>query len=262
MVWPTPPARTRPHRSNSYVLSCVPLAFVITLTEPRWSPWRNVTTPAPSRWATTWPLNVYSLRPFTPSVSSHKPSKYTLSTEVDWQQVKPFSVLGIDEIALTKGQGDYVAVLTARRENGEVEPLAVLVDRKKETVRACLETIPKPLQRQVLTVCTDMWACYIAAVREALPKAVIVIDRFHVAKQYRAGADTLRKSELKRLRAELGDVLVFALYWFIRNFRESRPLRRVEDAVAQQIKAGTTKHRPLDHFEPIDVALGLTIAPL
>jgi len=128
-----------------------------------------------------------------------------LSTEVDWQQVKPFTVLGIDEIALTKGQGNYIAVLTARRENGEVEPLAVLQDRKKETVRAWLASIPKPLQRLITTICTDMWEGYISAVREVLPKVVVVIDRFHVAKHYRDGADTLRKSELKRLRAELGD---------------------------------------------------------
>ncbi|MEO6625829.1 MAG: ISL3 family transposase [Burkholderiaceae bacterium] len=143
-----------------------------------------------------------------------------LSTEVDWRQVKPFSVLGIDEIALTKGQGDYVAVLTARRDTGEVEPLAVLQDRKKETVRVWLATIPKPLQRQIATVCTDSWEGYISAVREALPKASIVIDRFHVAKQYRDGADTLRKSELKRLRAELGDAQAKTLKGTLWPFRK------------------------------------------
>ena len=126
-----------------------------------------------------------------------------LSTEVDWQQVKPFSVLGIDEIALTKGHGDYVAVLTARRENGDVEPLAVLADRKKETVLSWLAAIPKPLQCLITTVCTDMWQGYISAVREALPKAALVIDRFHVAKHYREAADDLRKNELKRLKREL-----------------------------------------------------------
>lgn len=124
-----------------------------------------------------------------------------LSTAVDWRTVKPFSVLGIDEIGLTKDHGNYVAVLTARRDNGEVEPLAVLADRKKETVRAWLAAIPELLQHLITSVCTDMWEGYISAVREALPKAVIVIDRFHVAKQYREAADDLRKSELKRLRA-------------------------------------------------------------
>ena len=143
-----------------------------------------------------------------------------LSTEIDWQQVKPFSVLGIDEIALTKGHGDYVAVLTARRDNGEVEPLAVLADRKKETVRAWLAAIPEPLRRQITTVCTDMWEGYISAVREALPKAAVVIDRFHVAKNYREAADDLRKSELKRIKQELDKEQVKTLKGTLWPFRK------------------------------------------
>lgn len=154
-----------------------------------------------------------------------------LSTEVDWQQVKPFSVLGIDEIALTKGHGNYVAVLTARRDSGEVEPLAVLADRKKETVCAWLAAIPKALRRLITTVCSDMWQGYISAVREALPKAVIVIDRFHVAKQYREAADDLRKRELKRLRAELGDEQAKTLKGTLWPFR-----KRASDLTEQEQK--------------------------
>ena len=152
-----------------------------------------------------------------------------LSTKVDWRKVKPFSVLGIDEIALTKGQGDYIAVLTARRENGDVEPLAVLPDRKKETVRAWLATIPSSLQRLITTVCTDMWEGYISAVREVLPKAVVVIDRFHVARHYRDGADSLRKRELKRLRAELGDEQAKTLKGTLWPFR-----KRASDLTEQE----------------------------
>src|SRR6266498_762757 len=56
-------------------------------------------------------------------------------------------------------------------------------------------------------------------------------------------------------------VSLIGVYWLFRNFRESLPLRRVKNAVAQQVKAGTTKHSSLDHFETIDMALGLAIAP-
>ena len=49
--------------------------------------------------------------------------------------------------------------------------------------------------------------------------------------------------------------------WLFRNFRESLPLRRVENPVAQQVKTGTTKHGALYHFETIDVALSLAIVP-
>jgi transposase len=43
-------------------------------------------------------------------------------------------------------------------------------------------------------------------VREELPTAQIVVDRFHVAENYHRTADGLRKQELKRLRKELPPV--------------------------------------------------------
>jgi transposase len=48
-----------------------------------------------------------------------------------------------------------------------------------------------------------MYPGYINAAREVLSHVRIVIDRFHVAEQYRAAADTVRKQELKRLKREL-----------------------------------------------------------
>jgi transposase len=48
-----------------------------------------------------------------------------------------------------------------------------------------------------------MWTAYINAAKEVLGEAVVVVDRYHVAKKYRDGADKLRKQELKRLKTEL-----------------------------------------------------------
>jgi len=88
-----------------------------------------------------------------------------IESEVDWDRVPGFTVLGIDEIALKKGHGDFVAVITARLESGALYPLAVLPDRKKETVVAWLRRIPAALRRQIKTVCSDMWPGYVSGVR-------------------------------------------------------------------------------------------------
>jgi transposase len=126
-----------------------------------------------------------------------------IEREVDWQRVSHFTLMGIDEIALRKGHGNFVVIITARLPSGAIEPLAILADRKKDTVTAWLKRIPQIHQQQIKTVCTDMWEGYVAAVREILPECAIVIDRFHVAGHYRDGADALRKQELARLRKEL-----------------------------------------------------------
>jgi transposase len=122
---------------------------------------------------------------------------------VDWASLKALGVLGLDEIALTKGHRDFITIVSARPADGELTVLGVLPDRCKETVKTFLASIPERLKTTVKRVCTDMYDGYIHAAREVLPRARVVIDRFHVAKAYRACADTLRKQELKRLKAEL-----------------------------------------------------------
>jgi transposase len=126
-----------------------------------------------------------------------------IETEVDWTAVPVFSILGVDEIARRKGHRDFVAVVSARLATGGIYPLAVLPDRSKETMCRWLASIPPAIQCKIATVCSDMWEAYVSAVATVLPKARIVIDRFHVAQHYRDGADTLRKQELKRLKQEL-----------------------------------------------------------
>lgn len=129
--------------------------------------------------------------------------KRWIGCTVAWETLPAFETLGIDEIALTKGHRDFVAVLSARTSDGEVYLLAVLPDRRKATVATFLAAMPATRQAQIRTVCTDMWEGYVTAAQEVLPHATIVVDRFHVAQHYRDGADALRKQELRRLREEL-----------------------------------------------------------
>src|SRR6266511_5675782 len=126
-----------------------------------------------------------------------------IASSVDWDSLEPFVTLGIDEIALLKGRGDFVAVISALSEGGNLHVLAVLPDRLKATVLTWLQSIPAALRSCITTFCTDIWEGYITAVREALPDATIVLDRFHVARQYRNAVDDLRKQEVRRLQKQL-----------------------------------------------------------
>ena len=126
-----------------------------------------------------------------------------VSQEVRWSEVKGVKILGLDEIALKKGHRDFVVIVTGKTTNAEVKVLAVLPDRKKHTVQQFLATLPRRVKRAIRTVCTDMYEGFILAVKEVLGHAQVVIDRYHVAKLYRAGADRLRTQELRRLKQEL-----------------------------------------------------------
>jgi transposase len=131
-----------------------------------------------------------------------------IQVTVDWTQFDSLRVVGIDEIALTKGKKNFVAIISTQQADGHVAILAVLANREKKTVRQFLDSIPERLWPTMETVCTDMWDGYVNAAKE-FAKAhrqvsiKVVIDRFHVAKNYRDDVDTLRKKECRRLKKEL-----------------------------------------------------------
>ena len=86
--------------------------------------------------------------------------------------------------------------------------------------------IPKRLHSTIHTFCSDMWSGYLGAIADFIAahpdvKAKIVIDRFHVAKNYRDDFDTLRKKEMRRLRKELPEVMykdvAHGLHWVLRH---------------------------------------------
>lgn len=46
-----------------------------------------------------------------------------LNTQVDWQRIDQLNVIGIDEIALRKGHGDFVVIVTNRDRRGRIDLL-------------------------------------------------------------------------------------------------------------------------------------------
>lgn len=87
-------------------------------------------------------------------------------------------------------------------------------------------TIPKRLHTTIHTFCSDMWDGYLSAITDFIAahpdiKAKLVIDRFHVAKNYRDDFDMLRKKEMRRLRKELPEATYkdvgHGMHWVLRH---------------------------------------------
>jgi transposase len=127
-----------------------------------------------------------------------------ISNKVDWRQYTSLGLIGIDEIAIRKGYSDYLTIITSRY-NNKVRIIGVLKGREKSTVKAFLKAIPSRLKHKIEGVCCDMNEGYINASLEALKKAPVIVDRFHVAKKYRQCLVEIRKSELSRLRQKLSE---------------------------------------------------------
>lgn len=144
-----------------------------------------------------------------------------IEVSVDWTSMTEIEVLGLDEIALKKGHRAYVTLLTGRLWDGEIVILGVLPGHEKAEVVESLRLIPRRILQRVQAVCCDLWEAYTEAVREEIPHARIVIDRFHVAKHYRDAADEVRKQELLRLKKTLPKAEYQTLNGSFRAFRKN-----------------------------------------
>ena len=125
---------------------------------------------------------------------------------VDWRRYGRIGTIGIDEVARRKGLKGFSVLITTPTREGGVELLGVLKDRKKQTVAEFLCSIPRRARASIEQVCIDMHRGYERAVKEQLPKARVVVDRFHVTKAVGAAADAVRKLETWRLKKELTEV--------------------------------------------------------
>ena len=111
---------------------------------------------------------------------------------------KPSGVkrLGIDEIALIKGQGKYCAVLI---DLDTSKLLAILPSRKQEDIRKVLMEWGLQVLEQIEEVSIDLWQGYKSLVTEMMPNAQVVADRFHVMVQINKELDIARKREKRNV---------------------------------------------------------------
>lgn len=144
-----------------------------------------------------------------------------IEAKVDWSVICEIEILGLDEIALKKGQRDYVTLVTGRFQDGEITILGVLAGHEKAELVEFLRLIPQRILQTIQAVCCDLWEAYIEAVRQEIPTARIVADRFHVARHYREAADQIRKEELRRLKKELSKAAYQKLNGSYHAFRKN-----------------------------------------
>lgn len=117
-------------------------------------------------------------------------------TEPDLSKLKR---LGIDEIALVKGQKNYCAVLV-NLDTGKL--IAILEKRTQEELRETLTGWGKEVLEQIEEVSIDLWLPYKNLVKELIPSAEVVADRFHVMKQINQELDEQRRAEKRAVEAQ------------------------------------------------------------
>ena len=105
--------------------------------------------------------------------------------------------LGIDEIALIKGQGNFYAVLI----NLETSKLITIIPgRTQVDIKKVLISWGTEVLEQIEKVSIDLWRGYKTLVMDLIPNVQVVADRFHVTVQVNKGLDTQIKREIIQAR--------------------------------------------------------------
>ncbi|RYD27779.1 MAG: ISL3 family transposase, partial [Verrucomicrobiaceae bacterium] len=134
--------------------------------------------------------------------------------------------IGIDEKSFGKGHDYATVVLDPAREC--VHDLGP--GRTAEaTVRLLERCLPDPeIRLQVSAAVMDMSAAFAAAVRQTLPSAVIVYDRFHVSKLLNTAVDQVRRAEHRRLSAQGDSTLKNTRYHWLTGPENLEPQKLEE----------------------------------
>jgi transposase len=141
------------------------------------------------------------------------------------RQTKAIRVLNIDEIALEKGHGNFVLVLSAPEE-GYI--LDVLPDRERKTLENWLDRLMPDMQKAIKVVNVDMWEPYTLAIKAKLPHARIVVDRFHVMKNLNHCL-TMARREIQRMAPnEVKEQLKGSRWVLVKNQQDLNEKQRTE----------------------------------
>ena len=112
------------------------------------------------------------------------------------QKPQELKRLGIDEISLRKGQGNYCAILVDL-DNSQV--LALVPERTQSAIEKVLMSWGIDVLSDIEEVSIDLWRPYKSLVEKLMPNAEVVADIFHVMHQVQEELDIGRKQAKKEV---------------------------------------------------------------
>ena len=121
--------------------------------------------------------------------------------------------LGVDEVARAKGH-DYMTVIYDMV-SGHL--IGVETGRTAEVLANFLKRIPPETAEKIEAVAMDMGPAYQKAVRDCLPNAEIVFDRFHVMQNYSKAIGNQRRIEYRKANKAGKDLMKGCHYLLLKN---------------------------------------------
>ncbi len=211
-------------------------------------------------WAKEMPWKTVAYRFHTSWQTVHKSVKMVVDYGLKHRIINNVTALGIDEVQYH--QGHKYMTLVYQIDKGCRRLLWVGKDRTKKTLRrffADMWNIDRCFRKNIKVVCTDMWKAYLHVIKEKVPNAINVLDKFHIMQKIGKALDQVRVAEAKRLKEEGKEVFLKGSRWcFLKrkfNLTKSQKgkLKELIDLNLNIVKAYILKeqfHKFWDYISP------------
>jgi transposase len=121
--------------------------------------------------------------------------------------------VGIDEKSFKKGHS-YITLMTDL-EQGRV--LEVLPERTMQACDQLYDKLGEQTRQNIEAVSMDMWEPFMNSTVPNVPQAMIVHDKFHVAKYLYEAVDQVRRKEKAQLQTQPSNPLTGTKYLWLKN---------------------------------------------
>jgi transposase len=121
--------------------------------------------------------------------------------------------LGVDEIARAKGH--RYLTLVYQIDQGVKRLLWIGNERKESTLVGFFDWFGSERAAGIKAICSDMWKPYLKVIKERLPAALHVLDRFHIVANLNKVLDQVRAGEARKMASDGYEPLLTKTKWLL-----------------------------------------------
>lgn len=159
--------------------------------------------------------------------------KLVVSYGLSNRSLDNITAIGVDEWQYNKGHKYLTLVYQINA--GMKRLLFISKDRTKKSLNDFFDELGEKRSKEIKYVCTDMWKHYLSVIAKRIPRALNILDRFHIVQQLNKALDKIRASESKRLAQEgYENILKHTKYCFLKKKENLSPKQETKLAEVLQ----------------------------
>jgi transposase len=138
---------------------------------------------------------------------------------LEHRSLDAITAIGVDELSWKK-RHKYMT-LVYQIDHGRKRLLHIARDRTTKSFHTFFDMLGDERSRAIVFVASDMWQAFLNVVRARCSTAIHVLDRFHVMQRMSKAVDTVRREEVRSLRATGRHVVLTKTRWLLLKRREN-----------------------------------------